>query len=238
MRHRARGIPGEAAPDPELNPSRRPGRSPGEAGRVGRLAVAQLYVVTPDAPPERLVEITAAAVRGGADIVQLRHKTMPRGELLTLARRLRELIRDALFVVDDHVDIAVLSGADGVHLGPDDLSIGAARRFGGDGLLIGASASTVETARAAVAEGADYIGCGAAFTTPVKVERKVIGPQGVALVDRALAPVPVFAIGGIDESNIEQLTAMKIHRACVIRAVADARDPEQAARRLRAMLTR
>jgi len=205
---------------------------------VGRLALARLYVVTPDAPPERLVEITAAAVRGGADIVQLRHKTMPRGELLTLARRLRELIRDALFVVDDHVDIAVLSGADGVHLGPDDLSIGAARRVGGDGLLIGASASTVETARIAVAEGADYIGCGAAFTTPVKVERKAIGPQGVALVDRALAPVPVFAIGGIDEWNIEQLTAMGIRRACVIRAVADARDPEQAARRLRAMLTR
>jgi len=205
---------------------------------VGRLARAQLYLVTPDAPPERVVEIAAAAIRGGADIVQLRHKTLPRGELLTLARRLRELIRDALFVVDDHVDIAVLSGADGVHLGPDDLSIGAARRVGGDRLLIGASASTVETARAAVAEGADYIGCGAAFTTPVKRERKVIGPQGVALVARALAPVPVFAIGGIDEWNIEQLTAMGIRRACVIRAVAEASNPEQATRRLRAMLTK
>ncbi len=141
-------------------------------------------------------------------------------------------------MVDDHVDIAVLSGADGVHLGPDDLSIGAARGVGGDRLLIGASASTVEAAQAAVAEGADYIGCGAAFTTPVKRERKVIGPQGIAQVVRALAPVPVFAIGGIDESNVEQLTAMDIHRACVIRAVADARDPEQASRRLRAMLTR
>ena len=243
------------------SPPRSPGRSPGEAGRVGRLALARLYVVTPDASPERLVQIAAAAVRGGADIIQLRHKTLPRGELLTLARRLRELFpihgevpgRRArtgrtsgqaggwggpLFIVNDHVDIAVLSGADGVHLGPNDLSIGAARRVGGDRLLIGASASTVETARAAVAAGADYIGCGAAFTTPVKREREVIGPQGVALVVRALAPVPVFAIGGIDESNVEQLTAMETHRACVIRAVADARDPEQAARRLRAMLTR
>src|SRR5207244_3730294 len=129
-------------------------------------------------------------VRGGADIIQLRHKTLPRGELLTLARRLRELIRAALFVVNDHVDIAVLSGADGVHLGPDDLSIGAARRVGGDRLLIGASASTAETARAAFAEGADYIGCGATFATPVKGEKKVIGPQGVALVVRARGPAP------------------------------------------------
>ncbi len=219
------------------SPPRSPGRSPGEAGRVARLALAKLYVVTPDLPPDRVVDLATAAVRGGADIIQLRHKTLPRGELLTLARRLRELIRAALFVVNDHVDIAVLSGADGVHLGPDDLSIGAARRVGGDRLLIGASASTAETARAAVAEGADYIGCGATFTTPVKGEKKVIGPQGVALVVRALGPVPVFAIGGIDESNVQQLTAIGLHRACVIRAVAEARDPEQATRRLRAMLT-
>jgi len=203
------------------SPPRTPGRSPGEAGRVARLGLAKLYVVTPDLPPDRVVDLATAAVRGGADIIQLRHKTLPRGELLTLARRLRELIRAALFVVNDHVDIAVLSGADGVHLGPDDLSIGAARRVGGDRLLIGASASTAETARAAVAEGADYIGCGATFTTPVKGEKKV----------------PVFAIGGIDESNVQQLTAIGLHRACVIRAVAEARDPEQATRRLRAMLT-
>jgi len=142
-----------------------------------------------------------------------------------------------LFIVNDHVDIAVLSGADGVHLGPDDLSIAAARRVGGERLLIGASASTVDAARAAVAEGAAYIGCGAAFATPIKGEKTVIGPQGVALVARALAPVPVFAIGGVDESNLEQLTSLGILRACVIRAVADAADPEQATRRLRGMLT-
>src|SRR5205823_636361 len=159
-----------------------PGRSSGEAGRVGSLALAHLYVVTPYDAPERVIEIAIAAVKGGADVVQLRQKTLPRGELLTLARRLRELIKGPLFIVNDHVDIAVLGGADGVHLGPDDLSIGAARRVGGKSLLIGASASTVEAARAAVAEGADYIGCGAAFTTPVKGEKKVIGPQGAALV--------------------------------------------------------
>jgi thiamine-phosphate pyrophosphorylase len=191
-----------------------------------------LYVITPDAPPGRVVEVATAAVRGGADVIQLRHKSMPRGELLELARELRAAITDALLIVNDYVDIALLSGADGVHLGPDDLTVASARKVAGDRLIIGVSASAVD----AVQEGADYVGCGPAFTTPVKSGKRVIGPRGVAAVARALA-VPVFAIGGIDESNLAELTALGIRRACVIRAVADARDPDQAARRLRAILT-
>jgi thiamine-phosphate diphosphorylase len=194
-------------------------------------------VITPDAARERVVEIGRSAVRGGADIVQLRHKSLARGELLALARELRNLVEDALFIVNDHADIALLSGADGVHLGPDDISIAAARRVAGNRLLIGASASTVVAAREAVEDGADYIGCGSTFATPVKSEKHVIGPQGVADVAHALAPVPVFAIGGIDETNLPQLTAIGLHRACMIHAVSDAADPEQAVRRLRGMLT-
>jgi thiamine-phosphate pyrophosphorylase len=178
-------------------------------------------------------------VRGGADIVQLRHKTLARGELLDLARRLRTVTSQAgvLFVVNDHVDIALLSEADGVHLGPDDLSIASARRVAGDRLLIGASASSPEAARAAIADGADYLGSGPAFATPIKTEKRVIGPKGVAEIATAVgAAVPVFAIGGIDESNVAQLIAEGLRRVCVIRAVSGAPDPEQAARRLRAML--
>lgn len=130
----------------------------------------------------------------------------------------------------------MIAGADGVHLGPDDMSIEAARRIVPEGFLIGASASTVEAARAAVQAGADYIGSGPAFSTPVKQEKTVIGPAGVAAV-KAAVNVPVFAIGGIEESNLSQLLALGIHRACVIRAIADALDPEQATARLRAMLT-
>ena len=179
-----------------------------------------------------MVEIAKAAVRGGADIVQLRHKSLPRGELLTLARELRDVVRGALFVVNDYVDLALLAGADGVHLGPDDLSVASARKVAGDRLIVGVSASTAD----AVQPGADYAGCGPAFATPLKRQKQVIGPAGVAALTSALS-IPVFAIGGIEEANLGQLTALGIRRACVVRAVGEASDPEQATRRLRAMLT-
>jgi thiamine-phosphate pyrophosphorylase len=185
-----------------------------------------------------VVELAAAAVRGGADVLQLRHKALARGELLVLARRLRGITRDAgvIFIVNDQVDIALLSEADGVHLGPDDLTIASARRVAGDRLLIGASASSPEAGRAAIADGADYLGSGPAFATPIKTEKTVIGPEGVAAIAASAGAVPVFAIGGIDEANLHLLTALGLRRACVIRAVADAPDPESATRRLRTML--
>jgi thiamine-phosphate pyrophosphorylase len=203
------------------------------------LLAARLYVITPDAAPDVVVDIATAAARGGADIVQLRHKALARGELLDLAHRVRTVTGAAgvLFVVNDHVDIALLSEADGVHLGPDDLSIASARRVAGDRLLIGASASSPEAARAALADGADYLGSGPAFATPIKSEKKVIGPKGVAAIATEVGPgVPVFAIGGIDETNVGLLIAEGLRRVCVIRAVSGARDPEQAVRSLRAML--
>jgi thiamine-phosphate pyrophosphorylase len=196
-------------------------------------------VITPDQEPTRLEALVGAALRGGAEVIQLRHKLLARGDLLLLARRLRKatIAAGAIFVVNDHLDLALLSEADGVHLGPDDLSVAAARRVAGDRLLIGASASVPSTALAAIESGADYIGCGPAFATPLKPQKAVIGPNGVGAVADAVGPnVPVFAIGGINESNIEQLTAAGLHRACVVRAVGDAPDPEAAVRRLRAML--
>jgi thiamine-phosphate pyrophosphorylase len=204
-----------------------------------RLHAAHLYFITPDEAPDRVVELAAAALRGGADVIQLRHKALPRGQFLELARRVRPVASGAgaLFIVNDHVDIALLSDADGVHLGPDDLSIVSARLVAGDRLLIGASASSVESARAAIADGADYLGSGPAFATPIKSEKQVIGPKGVAAIAAAVgSAVPVFAIGGIDETNLPKVVAAGLRRVCVIRAVAGAPDPEQAARRLRAML--
>jgi thiamine-phosphate pyrophosphorylase len=203
-------------------------------GPRDRLEAARLYVITPERDADAVVAIARAALEGGADVIQLRHKSMARGQLLDLARRLRAVTADAIFIVNDYVDIALLSGADGVHLGADDISVDAARKVG-SGLIIGASASTPDAARAAVASGADYIGCGPAFATPVKTTKQLIGPRGVAGVAAAVS-APVFAIGGIEESNLAELTALGVGRACVIRAVGDAADPASAARRLRAML--
>ena len=201
------------------------------------LEAASLYAITPDAEPDAVLELVGAVLRGGADVVQLRHKTLARGRLLELAVELASLVHraGAVFIVNDHLDIALLAGADGAHLGTGDLPVEAARRVAGAGFLLGASASTPEVARAAVAAGADYLGAGPAFATAIKPDKAVIGPPGVALVARAVM-VPVFAIGGIDAGNVGELVAAGIRRACFIRGLADAVDPERAARLLKSKL--
>ena len=202
-----------------------------------RLESARLYAITPDAEPERVVALVRAVVAGGADAVQLRHKTLARGRLLELARELRDVTAaaDALLIVNDHLDIALLAGADGVHLGEDDLSVAAARRVAPTGFLIGASAGNPDAARAAVTAGADHLGTGPAFATPIKSAKRPIGPAGVAAVQAAV-DVPVFAIGGVEPSNLVELLAAGVHRACMIRGLAEAADPEAAARSARAAL--
>jgi thiamine-phosphate pyrophosphorylase len=164
--------------------------------------------------------------------VQLRHKSLRRGRLLELATTLAALCRVAgvLIVVNDHVDIALSSGADGVHLGPDDLSVAGARKAAGDRLLIGASASSPPAAVLAEAAGADYLGSGPAYATPLKTEKEVIGPNGVAAVAAAVS-IPVFAIGGIDLDRLRELRARGVTRVCAIRALAEATDPEAEVRR-------
>lgn len=201
------------------------------------LEAARLYAITPDAEPDAVVRLVGAVLRGGADVVQLRHERLARGALLDLAGRLAAMVHGAgrLFIVNDHLDIALLAGADGVHLGLTDLPLEAARRVAGGAFLIGASANTPRLAREAVAAGADYLGAGPAFASLVKPEKAVIGPEGVAAVAAAVA-VPVFAIGGVEEANLGLLLAAGVHRACVIRGLAEAADPEAAAHRMRAAL--
>lgn len=212
-----------------------------EAATAGRLQAARLYALTPDAEPDRVVELVTAWCEGGVDIVQLRHKTLGRAALLQLAERLRDICRahDVLFIVNDHLDIALLSGADGVHLGEEDLSLADAEKAlqnaGGRRIVIGASASSVAAAQAAERAGADYVGAGPAYATPIKAEKPAIGPQGVRAVQDAVK-IPVFAIGGVGPGNVGELTALGISRVCVIRALSGAADPAAAARDLRAAL--
>ena len=165
-------------------------------------------------------------MQGGVDAVQLRQKRLPRVTVLSLAEQLARACREAgaLFIVNDHLDVALLSGADGVHLGPDDLSVAGARRVAGADLILGASASSPAAALQAQDEGADYLGSGPAYDTPLKAEKQVIGPRGVAAVASAVR-IPVFAIGGIDRRRIPELKAAGVGRVCAIRALGAAADP-------------
>lgn len=210
-----------------------------ESPSRARLVAARLYAITPDADLDGMDALVAAWLRGGVDIVQLRSKTHERGRLLDAARRLRAMCAGAgvLFIVNDHLDVAMLSEADGVHLGEDDLDVASARRVAGPELVIGASAAAADTAVAAVRAGADYIGAGPAWATPIKSEKPAIGPSGVAAVQAAV-DVPVFAIGGIDATRIGELRAAGVDRACVIRALSQIEDPERAARAMKSALTR
>ncbi|MBO0708135.1 MAG: thiamine phosphate synthase [Candidatus Dormibacteraeota bacterium] len=206
-----------------------------------RVQAARLYALTPDAEAERILDLAEAWCEGGVDIVQLRHKTMERAALLRLAERLREVCgrHDVLFIVNDYLDVALLSGADGVHLGEEDLSLAEAEKAlqnaSSPRIIVGASASSVEVARAAERAGADYVGAGPAYATPIKAEKAALGPEGVRAIQDALT-IPVFAIGGVGPGNVEDLKAHGIDRVCVIRALSDVPDPAAEARRLRARL--
>lgn len=175
------------------------------------------------------------ALRGGVDIFQLRDKTAGDEELLRAAQRARTLCdrHGALFVVNDRPDLAAAAGADGVHLGQDDMPIEEARERVGPDMLIGRSTHSPEQIDGA--HGADYIGVGPVHATPTKRGRPAVGLELVRYA-AANATVPFFAIGGIDESNIAAVVAAGATRAAVVRALGDAVDPEAAARSLRAAL--
>lgn len=199
-----------------------------------------LYVIT-DAKLSRgrpHVEVIRAAIRGGATIVQYREKEGTTRQLLQEAQALRELTRAAgiPFIVNDRVDIALAVDADGVHVGQDDLPARIARRLMGPGKIIGVSASNLQEALEAEAEGADYIGAGPVFATPTKPDAAPpIGLEGLAEICRRVS-IPVVAIGGIHEGNAGSVIEAGAAGVAVVSAIVAAPDVEDAARRLRAVV--
>jgi thiamine-phosphate pyrophosphorylase len=190
---------------------------------------ARLYLVTGARPD--LAAFLEAAVSGGVDLVQLREKGLPDGALLGVLEEARELTRrlGVALVVNDRPDLAVLVGADYVHVGQDDLPLAAVRRFG---LPVGLSThSQAELGRAE----ADYVAVGPVFPTPTKAGRPAVGLELVRYASRH-APAPWFAIGGIDAANVADVVAAGARRIAVVRAIGDADDPEAAARGLREAL--
>lgn len=211
------------------------GRNPRFEQRRARLGAARLYLVCDSTPGGReLTEGLGAAIAGGVDVVQLRDKRLSDEELAVVARDAAVLCRQlgALFIVNDRPTVALEAGADGVHVGQDDTPVMRVRELVGEELLIGLSTHAPGEIDAA---DSDYIGVGPVYATPTKPGRAAVG---LGLVRHAAmhAQVPFFAIGGIDERNLPEAIAAGARRVAVVRAIADAEDPESAARALRTSL--
>jgi thiamine-phosphate pyrophosphorylase len=199
-----------------------------------RLTRVRIYLITDAAPQVRPIEhFLREAVAGGVGMVQLREKHMADAALLDVAARCSVVCRSlgVPFIVNDRVDIALASGADGVHLGQDDLPVASARRLGGDRLIVGLSTHSQAQIEAAEHEDVDYIGVGPIWATPTKEGRP---PVGVSLVRCAAqrAAQPFFAIGGLEPDNVAEVVAAGGERVSVLRWITRAADPKHAARDL------
>jgi thiamine-phosphate pyrophosphorylase len=185
-----------------------------------------------------LADVTASAIRGGADVIQLRDKRASDVQLIAAARRLLLLTRSAgiPLIVNDRPEVCLASGADGLHLGQDDLPVEEARRLLGPERLIGRSTHGVEQAQEAQAQLVDYIGFGPVFPTPTKPD---YGSIGTARITQVLPHVrtPMVCIGGIDEGNVRTVLEAGATCVAVVRAVCAASDPEAAARALKQIIT-
>ncbi len=184
-----------------------------------------------------LLDLLAAAVAGGCRMVQLRDKEWPSGRLLPLAERLRaRCAADGVtFIVNDRVDLALAVGADGVHLGQDDLPAKIARPLLRPGMILGVSTHSVAQARAAQADGADYIAVGSMFATRSKAEFELVGPDLLRKL-RGEIRVPLVGIGGITHDNVQEVVRAGADGVAVISAVVAADDPRAAAERFVALI--
>src|ERR671922_1681392 len=207
--------------------------------RRARLADARLYLCTDSRRSQGdLPRFLDAVLGAGVDIVQLREKGLEAGEELALLEVFADACRrhGRLLAVNDRADVALAAGADVLHLGQDDLPMAWARRLLGEGVLLGRSTHDLDQARAAVAEGWDYLAVGPVWPTATKPGRPAVGTALVRAVAGLAPAVPWFAIGGIDEANLEQVTGAGATRVVVVRAILDAPDPAAAARGLRRRL--
>jgi thiamine-phosphate pyrophosphorylase len=210
---------------------------PGADARA-RLADARLYVLLTGSQCAAALDWTIAeAATGGAQVFQLREKSLSDRELLARARDVRRWTRQAgaLFIVNDRPDIARLAEADGVHLGQDDLPVAAARRIIGPDALIGVSTHTPEQVRRAVLDGADYLGVGPVFPSQTKSFDHFPGPEFVRFAVRETS-LPAFPLGGIDLANLPRVVEAGARRVAVGSALVRADDPAAIARQFRSAL--
>lgn len=195
----------------------------------------RLYAVTDRAWTGRqtLLEQLEDALKGGVTLVQLREKDLPQEDFLTEALAAKELCRryGVPLLINDNVDLALQCGADGVHVGAEDMPVAEIRRLAGPGFIIGATAKTIPQAQAAQADGADYIGVGAVFPSPTKPNAVGITREELAAICASVT-IPAVAIGGITRENLPQLAGCGAVGAAVVSALFGAPDVRAAAEEL------
>ncbi len=192
--------------------------------RHQKLGRSLLYLVT--SPVENLFATVEAALKGGVPLVQYRDKDADDSTRLHNAKRLQQLCHqyDALFIMNDRVDLAIAVDADGVHLGQQDMPIAIARQLLGSQRIVGRSTTNPDEMQRAIAEGADYIGVGPVHETPTKAGKAAAGLEYVRYA-AAHAPMPWFAIGGIDTENLHPILAAGATRVAVVRSIMAAEQP-------------
>ena len=199
----------------------------------------KLYAITDLREEDSAIfDKVAAAYRGGADIVQLRSKTLRDAELFRIGSRFRRIANRfrKLFFVNDRIDLALAVEADGVHLGQDDLSMEGVRKIVAPGrLLVGRSTHSLIQALRAEREGVDYIGVGPIFETPTKPAYRPVGLDLIREVKQRVR-LPFVCIGGVDRQNIHQVFEAGATRVAVVRAIFGASDPFQATQTLRKLI--
>ena len=194
-----------------------------------------LYALTDDGLSlgRPAVEVAKALLDSGIKILQYREKEKKAGQMLKECMELRRLTREAgaCFIVNDHVDIAILCEADGVHVGQDDMACERARALLGPDAIVGVSTQTVEQARAAEAAGADYLGVGGVTGTATKPEAGVLAAEEFRAIVAAV-DIPVVAIGGVNAATVPCLSELDVDGAAVVSAIFAADDIEAATREL------
>ncbi|HHI00476.1 MAG TPA: thiamine phosphate synthase [Thermococcus litoralis] len=195
----------------------------------------KLYVIT-DRRLKPEVESVREALEGGATSIQLRIKNAPTREMIEIGRKIRELTKeyDVLYFVDDRLDVALATDADGVQLGPEDMPISLAREIAPN-LIIGASVYSLEEALKAEKEGADYLGAGSVFPTPTKRDAKVIGLEGLKRIVDSVK-IPVVAIGGINHENVREVLNTGVDGIAIISAIMGADDVKIATGEMRKII--
>ena len=205
------------------------------------LNACKLYLIldTQVCDYKRLWSVLQSGVNNGVDIVQLRDKLGTVQNALSFVLRAQCYLKGRIpFIVNDRADLAVIAGASGVHVGQDDLSISDARRIGGRSMRVGRSCQTLAHLRAAVREGADYVGFGSVFTTQTKPDRLPMDLEVLrkAALYAAKVKVPLFAIGGITHENVARVRGCGVTRVAVCREVLLAQDPGRSSRELKRAL--